>query len=94
MDRHCEPRRETDAWVEVTLLGDNPVTSIGRVVNRSGRGMRLILDHPLPRNAPIRVEWDETLIVGEVCYNAQQGDTYAIGLLLEQGPDPGAEVAG
>lgn len=84
MDRRQEPRVETDQEVNITLVGEHPATYVGRVINFSGRGMRLVLAQPLPRKAPIRVDWNDSLLLGEVCYNAQQGDHYAVGLTLDQ----------
>ncbi|MCW5978095.1 MAG: PilZ domain-containing protein [Bryobacteraceae bacterium] len=84
MDRRKEPRIEAGGRVTVTLLTGHPMSCAGQVVNFSGRGMRLVLEQPLPRNAPIRVDWNDSLLMGEVCYNAQQGDHYAVGVMLDQ----------
>ena len=84
MERRQESRFETDQQVQVTLLGDNEVTLKARVVNTSRRGMRLILDRSLPLNAAVRIDGDDSILLGEVCYAGQQGAEYAVGLVLDQ----------
>jgi hypothetical protein len=93
MDRRREPRIDTDELALITLLGDHSATYCARIVNFSGRGMRLVLDRPLPRNAPIRVDWKDCLLLGEVCYNAEQDGEYAVGLMLDQSINGVSELA-
>jgi hypothetical protein len=84
MDLRCEPRFRADEPVKVTLLGEPETVISGRIVNLSGKGMRLMLESPAPLGAAIRVEIDGTILLGEVCYCYPEGATYAAGLQLEQ----------
>lgn len=84
MDRRREPRFETSTRVRVTLLGDDEVALDGRMVEISDCGMRLMLDRPLPVSAAVRVDYDDTLLLGEVCHATQQGEDYVVGLALDQ----------
>jgi hypothetical protein len=84
MDKRAEPRVNAEKKVEVTVLGDQPVTFPARVVNLSGRGMRLLSDHALGVGFPVGVEWDDSLLLGDVCYCESTPEGYAIGLELEQ----------
>ena len=54
------------------------------MVEISDRGMRLMLDRPLPVSAAVRVDYDDTLLLGEVCHATRQGESYAVGLALDQ----------
>ena len=84
MDRRREPRFETSKPVRVTLLGDDEVSLEGRMVEISGCGMRLMLEEPLPVSAAVRVDYNDTLLLGEVCHATRQGESYTVGLALDQ----------
>ncbi len=83
MERRSEPRVEADQPVQVTVLGSEEGAFSGRIGNLSGRGMRLLLDRSVPLDAAVRVEWNDTLALGEVCYAKRHGDVWAVGLMLE-----------
>jgi hypothetical protein len=84
MDRRSEHRFDSDKPVRVTLLGAEPRTFDGRVVNFSGRGMRLSVDEAVPPRGPVRVDWGDSILVGEICYVAEADGKYAVGLLLDR----------
>jgi hypothetical protein len=83
MDRRSEPRYPAFGPAEVTFLGDNPVLVRGRLLNCSGRGMRLWLPQAAPIGAPVRVDVEGAMFLGEVCYCNSDGDGYAVGFQLE-----------
>ncbi len=83
MDRRSESRFQTDEPVQVTVLGQTQPVVAGRLANLSGKGMRLLLESPVPVGAPIRVDMDGTMLLGEVCYCYPEGAKWAIGLQLE-----------
>ncbi len=60
------------------------MTFMGQMANLSGRGMRIIIDRPLPVNAAVKVDLESAMLLGEVCYCVPDGGVYAIGLELEQ----------
>lgn len=85
MERRKEARFETRQAVALTWLGDTDVLLEATLVNLSGRGMRLRLDRPLPADAAVRIEIDDTLMLGEVCYCGPSDDGgFAVGVELEQ----------
>jgi hypothetical protein len=87
-DRRTQPRLNLDQPVVVTMLGDNPFCLPGRVVNVSGRGMRIAIPSPLPDGAAVRVDWENSLVLGEVRYCAKEGSWYMLGIEMEHGlPD-------
>lgn len=84
MEKRAEPRIEAEMPVRITLLGDQQVTFTAHMVNLSGRGMRLLMDRSVDVGAPVGVEWDDSLVLGDVCYCEPAPGGYAIGLELEQ----------
>ena len=76
-------RCETGQPVKVTLLEAGRLECIGEAASLSGRVMRLLLDRAVPPGAALKVEWDDTLVLGEVCHCGPAGDRYSVGLMLE-----------
>jgi len=77
--------------VIVNLLSDPLPDGTPRVLqatlaNLSGRGMRIMLEHPLPLDTAIRVDFrwesEDALMLGEVVYCIPEGELFAVGLEL------------
>ena len=83
MEKRAETRFDTDRAIRVTLLGTGVPAFPARVTNVSGTGMRLVVDRAVVHGVPIQAEWDETLLLGEVCYCERLPEGYAIGVQLE-----------
>lgn len=49
----------------------------------SGRGLRLLTTKALAPGTLVRVDWNRTMFLGEVCYAQPQGSGFALGLRLE-----------
>jgi hypothetical protein len=45
--------------------------------------MRLLLDRAIPQGAVLKVEWGDTLVLGEVCQCGPAGEQFLVGLKLE-----------
>ena len=58
-----------------------PVTV--RVLNFSGRGLRLRSETNLPAGTLVRLDLNSTMMLGEVCYAEPDGEGFALGLRLE-----------
>ena len=93
MERRPERRYPADEPVTVTILGGENCVISGRVVNLSGKGMRLVLEREAPIGAPVRVDVDGTILLGEVCYCAREGNSYYAGLELEHALTMSEELA-
>lgn len=52
-------------------------------MNISEGGLRLLVDRPLAAGLPLQVEWDDILLLGDVCYCQPAEEGFAIGLKLE-----------
>ena len=53
-------------------------------VEVSAHGMRVVLDRPIPVGAAIKLESDDTLMLGEVRYCAPEANGFIAGLRLDQ----------
>jgi hypothetical protein len=84
MDTRQQPRFETDQEVTVTLLGNAPFVVSGRVVNFSGKGICVRSPRALPPGAPLKIEFSDTLLLGEVVYCRGNDETYDVGITVEQ----------
>jgi PilZ domain-containing protein len=83
MERRAETRIPWNCPVRVTLLGGPPQHFDATLVNVSGRGARLKLDQPLACDSIIRVDLENGMLLGEVCYCASDGDGFGVGVELE-----------
>jgi hypothetical protein len=43
----------------------------------------MLIGRPVPLGAAVRVEWNHTVLLGEVCHCRADGDDFAIGLELQ-----------
>jgi PilZ domain-containing protein len=83
MDLRSQLRLEADEPVHVTVLGECETTLLGRITNYSANGMALEIDAQVSIGTAVKVEWSNTLLLGEVCYCTPAGEGFSIGLRLE-----------
>jgi PilZ domain-containing protein len=84
MDKRREPRFRTDQPVVVTVLTEPPTRLDARVTNASGRGLGLCAATPIPPGAPIRIEIDDAIVLGEAIYCRSDVEGHFIGVELDQ----------
>ena len=68
MDLRSQLRLEADEPVHVTVLGECETTLLGRITNYSANGMAMEIDAKVSIGTAVKVEWSNTLLLGEVCY--------------------------
>ena len=83
MDRRREQRIPTDQPAIVTVFGPPDVRVTARILDLSGRGLRVQADRPLPPGAAVKVEAEDVLFLGEVCYSIPANPGFEAGLTLE-----------
>jgi hypothetical protein len=84
MDKRREPRFQVDQPVVLTILTE-PQTRLDAVVkNASGRGLGLLSSCPVPAGAPLRIEIDGSIVLGESIYCREDRDGHFIGVELDQ----------
>lgn len=86
-DRRGERRREqrllANTAVTITILGIlGEPKAVGTVLDMSGSGLRLKLPLPIPCGAPVKLETDDMLMLGEVVRCEPLDQSYAVGLSL------------
>ena len=84
MEQRKQVRVPVQRPVKLTVLGDSPMEMEGYLSNISGRGLRMTLSEAIPVNAAIRVDVDNSMLLGEVCYCEPFGGQWAVGLEMEQ----------
>jgi len=83
MERRREPRIEAYQTVDLILLGNETEVIDARATQFSGRGLRLVLKQSLPVSAVVKVQGDDWLVLGEVCYCRKERSNFVVGLQLE-----------
>ncbi|MGH9722824.1 MAG: hypothetical protein ACRD8O_21660 [Bryobacteraceae bacterium] len=66
--------------VQVTVLGNSPSTQEARIQECAGRAVLVEVDQRLPPGAAVKVEYDRTLLLGEVAGCRAEGDHYTASL--------------
>jgi c-di-GMP-binding flagellar brake protein YcgR len=84
MERRREVRVVCDQTVRVTVLGRHRQEMQGKAVDLSGRGMRIVLTDRIPPGDPVKIQLDDTLLLGEICYCRPNGRGYVVGIELDQ----------
>jgi hypothetical protein len=69
--------------VELILLGDDARVIAAHATQFSGRGLRLVLKQPVPTGTLVKVQSDDWLMLGEVCYCRKERLNFVAGLQLE-----------
>lgn len=89
-DLRSEPRFSSLAPTNASLrILDDGSGSRGRaaqpveVVNLSGSGLRLRATQAQPAGTLVRIDCDDVMLLGEVCYCEPEGSQYAMGVRLE-----------
>ena len=83
MERRREPRIEAYQTVDLILLGNDHDTIQAHATQFSGRGLRLVLKQPVPVGTVVKVQGDDWLVLGEVCYCRKERSNFVVGLQLE-----------
>ena len=88
MDKRRQSRISRDEPVTVTVLGADAMRHdarfSARTRNLSGRGLVLDMPHPPPIGAALKIQVADTILLGEVVYCQPQGDSYKVGVELDQ----------
>ena len=84
MERRSEVRVMLDQAVCVTALRRNIPPLRGRTVDMSGRGIRILLSVPISQGDTVKIELDDALLLGEVCYCLPQNGDVMIGVEIDQ----------
>jgi len=93
MERRSEPRVIADQAVRITTLGKYRHEMQGKAVGLSGHGMQITVPNRVAPGDPVKIELDDTLVFGEICYCCPNGRAFMIGVQLDQALQGLAELA-
>jgi hypothetical protein len=82
MERRTELRFPAGREIQVTVLGEDKRVLQAVLLNVSGRGARIHVPEPVPVDAALSFEWDNAMLLGEVCYCASDAGGFAVGVEL------------
>lgn len=78
MNQRREPRFPIDRPIVVTVFGPPDTRVEARIRNAAGRGLGLELAAPLASGAALKIELEDSILLGEVIYcRAQESGWYA-----------------
>jgi|GEM_PF-816741 len=81
-DRRSHPRFAQNDIVRLTLLSEDGRTIDARIIDASVSGIRLESPLSISAGSLIKVEWQDTLLLGEVLYSQSAGSSTVLGIEL------------
>jgi hypothetical protein len=85
MERRREKREQVNEPVLVTVLSDDQSIPIqARVLDMSGRGLKIGFPKPVCLGAALKIERTGEMWLGEVIYVRQGAEGYQIGIEIDQ----------
>lgn len=84
VERRREPRIQASQPAQLTVLGEQERTWPATVVDLSGRGLRVRADSTVAVGAAVKVEINDALLLGDVCYSIPESGGYLIGVEVDQ----------
>ena len=84
MNQRREPRLETLQSVWVTLFGEPDIRLPAHVKNVSPRGIGLAFPGPVAIGTALKIELEDSLLLGEVIYCREEEASFYVGVELEQ----------
>jgi hypothetical protein len=84
MERRSETRFEPDQPVSVVLLNGADAEIPARIVNMSGKGISLAAEQQLPIGSAVKVNLEDSMLLGEVCHCHHNQGSWIFGVKLDQ----------
>src|SRR5258708_8215315 len=84
MERRREARIPSNQSVWLTVLGENEVRCRATTVDISGHGIKLMVAWKFPQDAAVKIEFDDELFLGEVCYCRPESGGFIMGIEIDQ----------
>lgn len=98
MERRRDVRVSLDQKVRVTVLGrrvlgTNDWQVDARAADLSGRGIRILAPARIASGDAVRIDLEDAMLLGEVCYCQPHNDGFMIGVQLDQALSNVGELA-
>jgi len=84
MEQRSELRVPCDEAVVVTVLREPEARYPARIRNSSTRGMAIQIPAEVSPGTALKIEWNDSLVLGEAVYCHPEGDAYLVGIDLDQ----------
>lgn len=84
MEQRRGPRFSTDQPVEVTIFGIEETRYCGRIINASRRGLAIELPEEIVPGTALKIEIDDSMVLGEAVYCRNAGMVHLVGVELDQ----------
>jgi hypothetical protein len=84
MDQRREPRLAAEQPVLVTVLGKHEMMQPAKVRDASDRGLGLEMAIPVPTGAALKIEFEDSILLGEAVFCRDEEGSYFVGVELEQ----------
>jgi hypothetical protein len=84
MEHRRDPRVPTEQPVSLTVLSDPEIRMLSTVKDASGRGLGLLCPQSVPSGAALKIEFGDTLFLGEAMYCETSETGYLVGVELTQ----------
>jgi len=85
VDQRSAERHDLSGAALVSVVGTTGPVHPGQIRNLSKGGTQIWLQQPLPAFTLVRVEHDDSLLLGEVVYCRQEQSGWLLGLRIEHG---------
>jgi hypothetical protein len=83
VERRSEPRAAANEPARVTILDEKQEHFPARVIDLSGKGLRLGAPRGIASGTLIRVDLQDSILLGEVSHGTEQGSEVQIGVQIE-----------
>ena len=85
VDQRETERHQLNQSALITVVGTPTQALHGEIRNISASGTQIWLDEPLPPASLVRIEYDDSLLLGEVIYCHEDDSGWLVGLRIEHG---------
>ena len=93
MNQRREMRFQANESVAITVLGEADIRFRGHMKNVSGRGIGLETEIPVVVGTAIKIELEDSLLLGEVIFCRQDEASFYVGVELEHALNGLAELS-
>jgi hypothetical protein len=84
MEQRRETRFTADQPVELTVLGETPRRLPAIVKDASGRGLRVEVREAVALGAAVKIQLEDSILLGEAMYCRRAEDGYFVGIRLAE----------
>jgi hypothetical protein len=84
MEQRHEPRFVADQSVVVTVLGEHETQHSATIRNASGRGLAIEMPISLLPGTALKLEFEDSIVLGESVYCRSGPGSYLLGVQLDQ----------